>query len=73
MLYKLEIVDHHRRLQRDKDRLGPVASIHGTPIPVVLTKDDAVEVFSLAIDALFLFSSLIMISLVLGDTTFAIR
>lgn len=48
MLYKLEIADHHRRPQRDKDRPGSVGPVHGVPVPVVLSKEDANEVFSLA-------------------------
>ena len=55
MLYKLEIIDHQRRLQRDKERLGPAVSVNGIPIPVVLSKEDAVEVFSLDINILFFF------------------
>ncbi|XP_024398175.1 enhancer of polycomb-like protein 1 [Physcomitrium patens] len=44
MLYKLEIADHHRRPQRDKDRPGSVGPVHGVPVPVVLSKEDANEV-----------------------------
>jgi len=53
MLYKLEITDHLKGLQRDKDRLGPVGPVYGVPTPIVLSQKDAVEVSSLAICSLF--------------------
>lgn len=45
MLYKLEIVDYYRRLQRDKDRLGFVGFVYGVFVFVVFSKEDVNEVF----------------------------
>lgn len=40
MLYKLEILDHKAR-----ERQGLIGPSLGAPIPVVLSKDNALEVF----------------------------
>lgn len=55
MLYKLELLDHLRRLQREKERPGLFLFEHGIPVPVVISKEEGVEVFSLAMNALFIF------------------
>ena len=42
MLYKLEIMDH-----KAAEKQGSLVPVLGSPIPVVLTRDSAIEVLTL--------------------------
>lgn len=57
MLYKLEIMDH-----KAAEKQGTLVSVLGSPIPVVLSKDLAIEVLPLPLFTRFLSRCVISVS-----------